>query len=88
MYKSVTRSLAWGSLESRRGREAANPEVMFNKVGDCIAGGTAVSDLLEPNIKKKVLVRVFHRGHPEGVKSGRHFSAGESLEQRPETVVC
>lgn len=83
----MTRSLACGSLESRRGREAANPEAMIDKVGDCIAGGAAVSDVLEQNVKKKVLLRVFHRGHPEGVKSGRHFSAAESLEQRPETVV-
>lgn len=80
--------MACGSLESRRGREAANPEAMFNKVGDCIAGGAAVSDLLECNDKKKVLLRVLRRGHPEGVKSRRHFLAGESLEQRPETVVC
>lgn len=62
----MTRSLACGSLESRRGREAATPEAMIDTVGDCIAGGTAVSDVLAQNVQKKVLLGVFHRGHPEG----------------------
>lgn len=58
---------------------------MFNKVRDCTADG-AVSDLLEQNVKK-MLLGVLHRGLPEVVKSGRHFLAAESVEQKPETVV-